>query len=57
MLFEMFVARFSGFCDFQVLPVLQKLDVDVIGLLVVENEYILASARREYREAACLFRL
>ena len=54
---EIFVARFPGFGDLQGLPVLQKLGVDGVGVVVVEDEYILVSAVREYREAACLVRL
>ena len=56
-LFEMFVARYPGFGDFQGLPVLQKVYVDRVGVVVVEDEYILVSAGREYREAACLVRV
>ena len=56
-LLEMFVARFPGFGDLQGLMVLQKLDVDGVGVVVVEDEYILVSVGREYREAACLVRV
>ena len=42
---------------FQGLPVLQKLGVDGVGVVVVEDEYKLVSAGREYRETACLVRL
>ena len=56
-LLEMFVARFPGFGDFQGLPVLHKLGVDGVGVVVVEDEYILVSAGREYRKAACLVRV
>ena len=56
-LLEMFVARSPGFGDFQGLPVLQKLGVDGVGVVVVENEYISVSAGREYREAACMVRV
>ena len=56
-LLEMFVARFPGFSDFQGLPVIDKLGVDGVGVVVVEEKYILVSAGREYRESACLVRL
>ena len=56
-LLEMLVARFPGFSDFQGFPVLQKLGVDGIGVVGVEDEYILVSAGREYREAAFLVRV
>ena len=49
MMLEMFVARYPGFGDFQVLPVLQKVGMDGVGVVVVEDEYILVSAGREYR--------
>ena len=51
------MAHFPGFGDFQGLPVLQKLGVDGVGVVVVEDEYILVSAGREYMEAACLVRV
>ena len=54
---EMFVALFPGFSDFQGLPVLQKLGVDGVGVVVVEDEYILVSTGIEYREAACMVRV
>ena len=47
-------AHFPGFGDFQGLPVLQKLGVDGVGVVVVEDKYILVSAGREYMEAAFL---
>ena len=56
-LLEMFVARFPSFSDFQGLPLLHKLGVDGVGVVVVEDEYILVSAGIEYREAACLVRV
>ena len=56
-LLEMFVARFPGFGDIQGLLVLQKLGVYGVGVVVVEDEYILVSAGREYRKAACLVRV
>ena len=56
-LLEMFVSHYPGFGDFQGLLVLQKLGVDGVGVVVVEDEYILVSAGREYREAACLVRV
>ena len=56
-LLEMFVARYPGFGDFQDLPVLQKLGVDRVGVVVVEDEYIFLSAGKEYREAAFLIRV
>ena len=40
----MFVARFSGFSDLQGLPVLERLGVDGVGVVVVEDEDILVSA-------------
>ena len=54
---EMSVARFPGFSDLQGLPFLHKLGVDGVGVVVVEDEYILVSAGREYMEAACLARV
>ena len=54
---EMFVARFPGFGDIQGFLVLQKLGVDGVGVVVVEDEYILVSAGREYREATCMVRV
>ena len=57
MLLEMFLARFLGFGGLQGLPILQRLGVDGIGVVVVEDKYILVSAGREYREAACLVRV
>ena len=54
---EMFVARFPGFSDLQGLPFLHKLGVDGVGVVVVEDEYILVSAGSEYRKAACLVRV
>ena len=56
-LLEMFVACHPGFGDFQGLPVLQKLGVDGVSVVVIEDEYVLVSAGREYREAACLVRV
>ena len=38
-LLEMFVARYQGFGGFQGLLVLQKLGVDGVGVVVVEDEY------------------
>ena len=40
-LLEMFVACFTGFGDFLVLSVLQKLGVGGVGVVVVEGKYIL----------------
>ena len=57
MLLEMFVACYPGFGDFQGLLLLQKVGVDGVGVAVVENEYILVSAVREYMESACLVRV
>ena len=57
MLLEMSVARFPGFSDFKGFPVLQKLGVDGVGVVVVEDEYILVSTGIEYREAACMVRV
>ena len=37
-LLDMFLACFSGFGDFLVLPVLQKLGVDRVGVVVVEDD-------------------
>ena len=54
---EMFVERYPRFGDFQGLPVLYNVGVDGFGVVVVEDEYILVSAGREHREAACLFRV
>ena len=54
LLLEMVVARFPGFGDLQGSPVLQKLGVGGVGVVVVEDEYILVSAGREYRESAYL---
>ena len=51
------MARFPGFSDIQGLTVLQKLGVDGVGVVVVEDEYILVSAGIEYRGVACLVRL
>ena len=45
-LLEMFVARFPGFGDLQGLLVLQKLGVNGVRVVVVEDEYILVSAGR-----------
>ena len=56
-LLEMSVARYPDFGDFQGLSVLQKVGVDGVGVVVVEDEYILVSAGREYREAARLVRV
>ena len=56
-LLEMFVARFPGFGDIQGLPVLQKLGVDGVGVVVLEDKYTLVSAGREYRKSACLVRV
>ena len=56
-LLEMSVARFPGFGDFQGLPVPQELGVDGVGVVVVEDGYILVSVGREYMEAACLVRV
>ena len=46
--------RFPGFGDIQGLTVLQKLGVDGVGVIVVEEKYILVSTGRKYRELACL---
>ena len=43
-LLQMFVARFPGFGDLQGLPVLEKLGVDGVGAVVLEDEDILVSA-------------
>ena len=56
-LLEMLVARYPGFGDFQGLLVLQKLGMNGVGIVVVEDEYILVSAGREDREAACMVRV
>ena len=56
-LLEMFVVCFLGFGDLQGLPVLQNLGVDGVGVVVVEDKYILVSAGREYRESAYLVRV
>ena len=56
-LLMMFVARFPVCGDLQGLPVLQKVGVDGVGVVVVEDKYILVFAGIEYREAACLVRL
>ena len=53
-LLEVFLARFPAFDDFQGLPVLQKLGVDGVGVVVVEDKYILVSLGREYTKLACL---
>ena len=45
-LLEMFVAYFPGFSDLQGFPFLQMLGVDGVGIVVVEDEYILVSAGR-----------
>ena len=57
MLLEMSVARFTGLGDLQGLPVLHNLGVDGVGVVVVEDKYILVSAGREYWEASCLVRV
>ena len=41
---EMFVSRFPGFGDLQGLPVFERLGVDGVGAVVVEEEDILVSA-------------
>ena len=41
---EKFMERLSGFGDLQGLPVLEKLGVDGVGVVVVEDEDILVSA-------------
>ena len=41
---EVFMARLPGFRDLQGLPVLEKLGVDGVGVVVVEDEDILVSA-------------
>ena len=56
-LLEIFLASYPGVGDFQGLPFLQKVGVDGVGVVVVEDEYILVSAGREYREAAGLVRV
>ena len=56
-LLEMFVARFPGFGDLKGFPVLRKLGVDGVGVVVVEDEYILVSAGREYRKSDFLVRV
>ena len=40
---EVFVAHFPGLGDLQGLLVLEKLGVDGVGVVVVEDEYILVS--------------
>ena len=42
-LLEMFVARYPGFGGFEGLPVIQKLGMDGVGVVVLEDEYILVS--------------
>ena len=49
------MARCPGFGDFHGFLVLQKLGVDGVGVVVLEDEYILVSVEREYMELACLF--
>ena len=44
MLLEVFVAHFPGFGDIQGFPVLEKLGVDGVSVVVVEDEGILVSA-------------
>ena len=43
-LLEVFMARITGFSDLQGLPVLEKLGVDGVGVVDVEDEDILVSA-------------
>ena len=43
-LLEVFMTRLPGFSDLQGLPVLEKLGVDGVGVVVVEDEDILVSA-------------
>ena len=43
-LLEVFMARLPGFSDLQGLPVLEKLGMDGVGVVVVEDEDILVSA-------------
>ena len=56
-LLDMFVAHLPGFGDIQDLPFLQKLEVDGVDVVVLQDEYILVPAGRDYREAACLVRV
>ena len=44
MLLDKFMARLSDFGDLQDLQVLEKLGVDGVGVVVVEDEDILVSA-------------
>ena len=43
-LLEVFIARLPGFSDLHDLPVLEKLGVDGVGVVVVEDKDILVSA-------------
>ena len=43
-LLEVFMARLTGFSDIQCLRVLEKLVVDRVGVVVVEDKDILVSA-------------
>ena len=43
-LLKVLMARIPGFSDLQGLPVLDKLGVDGVGVVVVEDEYILVYA-------------
>ena len=43
MLLEVFMACRTGFSDIQGLPVLEKLSVDGVGVVVVEEKYTLVS--------------
>ena len=56
-LLEMSVARSPGFGGFKGFPVLQKLGMDGVGVVVVEEKYILVSTGIEYKEAACMVRV
>ena len=56
-LLEMVLARYPGFGDFQDLLVLQKVGLDGVGVVVVEDEFILVFAGIDYRDAACLVRV
>ena len=44
MLLDVFMACLPGFSDLQGLPVLEKLGVDGVGVVVVEDEGMLVSA-------------
>ena len=46
MLLEMFVALYPGVGDFQVLTVLQNVDVDWVGVILIQDEDVLVSFGR-----------